>query len=240
MSSGHDSDQEPVLNSQALDRILANPKVQQCLWTPREENDTDFDCAYLAGYSTDGKLIFFDRHLPQTLSYEQDGHRREFNPRQFVRLHEIMEKCCIDILGMSYWPAHAAANGYERRHVLCVLGPGAWPLYSVALDPFIKADETEKLTKVPRNLDMTPYLAPPQDRALIARIQAAQGRERRYTKAAVHYEDTRGTRRQHCGKDKDWGSGCRYFEHPAACELVRGYIAPRGLCDEYEPYEAKK
>lgn len=240
MSSGHSgADQQPVLNSQALDRLLQEPALRMCLYEQREEDDS-CDCPYLAGYSKNGKVIFFDRHLPETLSFEQDGKVREFNPREFIRRHEIMEKCLIDLYGFGYWAAHTAANAWERRLVLQMLGPGAWAPYSAALDPYIKADEAEKLKKVPKDLDMTPYTSPPVNRVLIARIQAAQGRERKYSKAEVHYTDARGNRIQHCGKVKEWGNGCNYFEHPAACELVRGYIDARGLCDEYEPYEAKK
>jgi hypothetical protein len=157
MSSGHRHHEGFGLNSQALDRYLKNEKVQQELYTPRQI-DEEHDIPYLGGYSKDGKTIYFDRHLPDTVTLERDGAKRTFDPVQFLRLHESLEKTLLDQLGMSYQDAHKAATAYERRGVLQTLGPGWWELYQREMEKYIKADAHEKLKKVPRNLDLTPYI----------------------------------------------------------------------------------
>lgn len=195
--------------------------------------DKDFDLPYLGGYSQDGKTIYVDRHLPDELEIEVDGQRQKFCGDEFVRLHEQLEKVLIDVLGWTYWPAHSAGNGYERRAVLKELGPGAWPAYEKVMLRYVKADEREKLVKVPADLDMTPYYAPPIDKALVARVQKAQGRERKFQKLEVDYTD-RGSPREHCGPVSEWPRGaCAHFEGPHSCELVRGYVVPRGWCKKW-------
>lgn len=238
MSSGHHhTDASPGLNSQALDRLLADRAVRECLYRYRPI-DRNFDIPYLAGYSQDGSTIFIDRHLPETLELEFDGRKREVNPDEYLRRHEGMEKSLIDTLGYGYAAAHAAATAWERRGVLERLGPGWWVPYSEALAPWIKSDQLEKLVKVPSNLDMTPYLAEPVDKALVARIQAAQGLERAHSKAEVGYGDDHGKPRYHCGPVKEWpGGDCEHFESPRSCAIVRGAISPRGKCRLWEAKE---
>src|SRR5947209_18522403 len=46
--------------------------------------DREHDIPYLAGYSTDGKTIYIDRHMPSTLKV--DG--REVNTDRFLILHD--------------------------------------------------------------------------------------------------------------------------------------------------------
>src|SRR5258706_10288744 len=97
MSSGHKSHEGFGLNSQILDRLLADEKVQQELFWPKIIN-TEFDIPYLGGYSCDGKTIYFDRHLPKMVTIERDGSKKTFDPIQFLKLHESLEKTLIDQL----------------------------------------------------------------------------------------------------------------------------------------------
>lgn len=235
MSSGHHDAAVPHgLNSQALDRLLEDRAVREELWRHREIN-REFDLPYLGGYSKDGATIYIDCHLPEKLSYDLDGRKKEFAPDQFLRRHEALEKTLIDVCGYSYEKSHQAATAYEKRGVLERLGPGSWEGYSKALDPFIKADQVERLESVPADLDMTPYWAPPVNHTLIARMQAAMGAERRYSKAEAAYSDTRGVGSRHCGPVRGWPTGdCEHFEAPRSCALVRGAIAPRGGCRLWE------
>lgn len=233
MSPRHASNDEPVLSSQALDRVLANPRVKEKLWQTGTSVNRENDMPYLGGASSDGKTIYIDRHLPEKLSIEVDGQKTEFDADEFLLRHERLEKALIDALGWSYWPAHSAANGYERRGVLQRLGPGAWPVYEKVMLQYVKADERERLVRVPADLDMTPYLAPPVDKALVAKMQEAQGKARQFTKLETDYRDV-GMPRSHCGPVNSWPRGsCKHFEKPHACELVRGYIEPKGWCQKW-------
>ncbi len=230
------------MTGEALERVLDNPLVRERINRPRKISFA-FDMPYVGGYSVNGDTIYGDRHLPEELELELDGQKKTVRPAEFLfdhLGHEPVEWSVMDGLGWSYNSAHAGpATGSERRKVIARLGPGWWTPWQREIGKYVKADQRERIEKMPKDYDLRPILYPPVNRALLAHVQKAMGKERKYTKAETHYSDTRGTRSQHCGKDREWGNGCRYFEHPAACELVRGYIEARGLCDEYEPYEAK-
>lgn len=154
-------------------KLLANPEVQKRLFTYRQE-DNDFDIPYIAGYSRNGETLYFDRHLPESLFLKLDGHKKEIQPRQFLKLHESLEKAIIDALGWGYFPAHAAATAYERRGVFQMLGPQWWMPYTHAMDGYAKVDEHEKIKRAPKDLDMTPYLAPPVNHTLLKAVRRAQ------------------------------------------------------------------
>lgn len=226
MSTGHHHrSAAPGLNSQALDRLLEDKQLREKLHRYRE-TDRSFDLPYLGGYSKDGGTVYIDRHLPDQLEVEMDGRKRSINPVEFLRMHECFEKACIDALGYSYDGAHQAATGYERRAVLTRLGPSWWVPYSDALKPYIKADEHEKLVSIPPDLDWTPYLSPPVNHELVERMQAAQGAQRKHSKAEAKYTDM-GSRTEHC-------SICEHYQRPRACELVRGAVSPQGWCKYWE------
>lgn len=154
-----------------MTKLLHNPAIQEKLFRPFEINN-DFDIPYIAGYAKNGKTIYFDRHLPETAVIKFDGQKREIQPRHFLKLHESLEKAIIDALGWGYFPAHAAATAYERRGVLQVLGPQWWMPYQHEMDGYAKADEHEKVKSVPKDLDMTPYLAEPDQRLIKAMRKA--------------------------------------------------------------------
>ena len=155
MSTGHNlAGAHGRLSHNLAERCLKDPEVRKLLHR-YEHLDDSYDIPYLAGYSTDGKTIYVDRHLPEKLEYEHDGRKREYDPRRFLIDHESMEKALIDALGWGYDHAHEAATAYERRQVL--ESGLSWKPYQEAYRPYIKADEHEKVTKVPSDLDLTPY-----------------------------------------------------------------------------------
>jgi hypothetical protein len=171
MSAGHDISAWMTADEGKARRALEHPSVRAWLERTWRPIDRDHDLPYLAGYSEDGGTIYVDRHLPEQIEAIWDGNKRIFRPHEFLRLHEETEKALIDALGWNYLQAHSVANRVERRAVLSA-GIFMQP-YRKALDPYIKADDHEKLKKVPADLDPTPYLYPPVDHKLIARMKKA-------------------------------------------------------------------
>lgn len=234
MSTGHDPDNS-VADSDTIDRIMSNEAVEKCLSKYAKINK-DYDLPYLGGYSEDGETIYIDRHLPDELEFEFDGTTYTFDPVQFIRIHEETEKAVIDGLEAEYLFAHRIANGVEKRAVIAAGLP--WQQYSDCLEPYIKADEHEKLEEIPPDLDWTPYYAKPVDKALIDRMRGAEGEAKRQkADNDVEYSDTRGRPSRHCGPDHDWPNNyCEYYTN-YACTKVAGYIDPRGGCDLYRKAE---
>lgn len=233
MSSGHRHQESPTVGAETLDKITSMPAVRERLWQPRRE-DNSFSVPYIAGYSTDGKTLYFDSHLPGQIELKHDGQTRTFDPRRFLRLHEELEKAIIDALGWSYYPSHAVATMAEKRAVLRELGPMWWMPYTHAMDGFASGDEHEKITKVPRDLDMTPYLAPPVNRRLIEAMKKAMGGVAKEPKALARYTAS-GRPAEHCGRVAGWPKGeCEHYEAPNGCEIVTGHIAQRGWCKHWE------
>jgi len=168
MSAGHSHPDCAGSHSSTLcTRLLKDPEVRRLLHR-YEGVDDSYDLPYLAGYSTDGKTIYIDRHLPEGLEYRHEGNIRQYRPRPFLIDHESFEKAVIDALGWKYSHAHQGATEYERRNVM--QAGLRWTPYQNAYKPYIKADEHEKLKRVPKDLDLTPYL---DDPALLARLRKA-------------------------------------------------------------------
>ena len=227
MSAGHDPKDWATADHAEITRLMANKAVKAELSRVRRKND-EYDLPYLAGYSQDGSTIYFDRHLPERLKVGN----KYFNPRAFVEIHEEWEKSLIDALGMPYLKAHPVGNAMEKRAVVAAGIP--WTGYAKVLEPYIKADDHEKLIKIPPDLDWSPYFAPPVDRKLIARMREAEDEEKlAKSDPTVQYSDDRGTLGRHCGPDKDWPKNyCKMYGH-FSCSEVAGYISPKGGCDLY-------
>jgi len=215
-----------------MDKLLANPDISRRLWAYEKEDDT-FDIPFIGSYSQDGKTVYYDRHLPKLIVLKCDGQTKEINPREFIRCHEMLEKAIIDVLGWSYFPAHAAATAYEKRHVLQRLGPQWWMPYTHSMDGFADAEEHETVQRVPKDLDMTPYLAPPVNRRLVEAMKKAMGGAAKESKALAHYTAA-GRPAEHCGPVSGWPKGnCEHYEAPNACAIVAGHIAQRGYCSHW-------
>lgn len=111
-----------------------------------------YDIPYLAGYSLDGHIIFIDRHMPKSFVYRS---RRVFTDR-FLIVHEAVEKSLIQLLGMHYLTSHQIALHAEQA---AVRAEGIkWDAYNEFMEEYIKTIGDEKLSKVPDNLDLTPYV----------------------------------------------------------------------------------
>ncbi len=113
--------------------------------------DRNHDIPYLAGYSLDGKTIFIDRHLPPSFRYQG----REIDVDRYLVLHEEVEKTLIDQLGLHYLHAHQIALRAEQAAVRAAAVE--WRAYDEFMQKFIKRMGDERLSKVPRDLDLKPY-----------------------------------------------------------------------------------
>ena len=76
-----------LMMDRALDAVVRRAK---------KTLDRKHDVPYLAGYSTDGKTIYIDRHMPS--SFRCDG--RDINTDRYLILHEEVEKTLIDQLNL--------------------------------------------------------------------------------------------------------------------------------------------
>jgi hypothetical protein len=134
--------------------------------------DRNHDIPYLAGYSRDGRTVFIDRHMPRSFLV---GKRRVRTDR-FLITHEVVEKALLDQLRLHYLHAHQIALRTEQA---AVRAAGLnWRGY----DRFTKSHEKtmadERLQRVPRDLDLTPY-RDEHDFDLLKRMQAARELKRR-------------------------------------------------------------
>ncbi|MGA8614140.1 MAG: hypothetical protein WB760_21185 [Xanthobacteraceae bacterium] len=113
--------------------------------------DRKHDIPYLAGYSLDGKTIYIDRHMPKLFKFRS----RVVETDRFLILHEEVEKTLIDQLGLHYLHAHQIATRAEEA---AVRAAGVeWHDYDRFMQKYVKHIGDERLTKVPKDLDLKPY-----------------------------------------------------------------------------------
>jgi hypothetical protein len=113
--------------------------------------DRAHDIPYLAGYILDGKTIYIDRHMPRAFKYRG----RSIETDRFLILHEEVEKTLIDQLGLHYLHAHQIATRAEQA---AVRAAGiTWRDYDRFMQKYVKTIGDERLTKVPKDLDLKPY-----------------------------------------------------------------------------------
>jgi hypothetical protein len=111
----------------------------------------DYDIPYIAGYAKDGQTVFIDRHLPK--SFIDKGRRIQTD--RFLATHEIVEKALLDQLKLHYLHAHQIALRIEQA---AVRAAGVnWHDYNAFTKKYEKEICNERLQKVPRALDLTPY-----------------------------------------------------------------------------------
>jgi hypothetical protein len=113
--------------------------------------DRRHDIPYLAGYSLDGKTIYIDRHMPKSFKFRGRGIETD----RFLILHEEVEKTLIDQLGLHYLHAHQIATRAEEAAVRAV--GLEWSAYDRFMQKYVKRIGDERLTKVPKDLDLKPY-----------------------------------------------------------------------------------
>lgn len=113
--------------------------------------DRDHDIPYLAGYNTEGTVIYIDRHMPTVFTYKG----RTVETDRFLILHEEVEKTMIDRLNLHYLHAHQIATRVEKEAVIaCGI---SWSDYDDFMQTNVKYVGDERLTKVPADLDLKPY-----------------------------------------------------------------------------------
>lgn len=146
MSGHHKHTNDTLVSSQMLSHA-----VTEIL--KRVRLDRDHDIPYLAGYSVDRSRIYIDRHL-EPVCTDHLGRRHEVD--KFLILHETTEKALIDCWGLHYQHAHQIALRAEEA---AVRAAGIeWRDYDRFMQQWIKQADSAKLTKVPADLDLTPYL----------------------------------------------------------------------------------
>jgi hypothetical protein len=131
--------------------------------------DRAHDVPYLAGYSLDGKTIYIDRHMPRAFRFGG----RSIETDRFLILHEEVEKTLIDQLGLHYLHAHQIATRAEQA---AVRAAGiTWRDYDRFMQKYVKTIGDERLTKVPKDLDLKPYRDEHDDdllRRMLASVKA--------------------------------------------------------------------
>jgi hypothetical protein len=113
--------------------------------------DHSYDIRYIAGYSRDARTIYIDRHLPR--SFRSWTSRVYVTP--FLVTHETVEKALLDELDLHYLHAHQIGLRTERAAVEAA--GVSWRTYEGFMKKHEKQIEEEKLQRVPRDLDLTPY-----------------------------------------------------------------------------------
>lgn len=129
--------------------------------------DRQHDIPYLAGYSQNGRTIYIDRHMPESF-INNEG--RAIKTDRFLILHEAVEKTLIEQLGLHYQFAHQIALRTEQAAVRA--DKISWKEYDNFTQQYIKEFGSEKLTKLPDDLDMKPY-RDEHDQELIKRMEKA-------------------------------------------------------------------
>lgn len=124
-----------------------DPKYKR-LFERKFRIDRTYDIPYLAGYSKDGYIIYIDRHLPEKLP-------NGVSVIPFISTHERVEKAMLDAFKISYQEAHHYALMKEAEEVK--KANLSWDSYSKYLDKYIKLSGSEKLMRVPKDLDLKPY-----------------------------------------------------------------------------------
>jgi hypothetical protein len=108
---------------------------------------------YLAGYSTDCTQIYIDKDLPPSF-INAAGDTIQID--KYLLLHEAVEKSLIDTLNLRYQHAHQVALRAEQA---AVRADGiSWKEYDGFMMKFVKEMGDEKVTHIPPDLDLKPYI----------------------------------------------------------------------------------
>jgi hypothetical protein len=113
----------------------------------------DYHVPYVAGYSTNGKIIYIDKDLPSKFT-SRSGEVIEID--RYLLLHEAVEKSLIDTLGLHYQHAHQIALRAEQA---AVRADGvSWREYDLFMMRFIKEMGEGHCSSLPPDLDLKPYI----------------------------------------------------------------------------------
>lgn len=128
---------------EAIKALASKIDINHQYWVP-----------YLGGYSKDWNhpRVYINSTFPDRLSL--DG--KVMQPWRYLLIHETVEKCLMDELGLPYTVAHTFATGAEKA---AVEADGfSWDAYTKALRTPIKQARYDKGGKsIPPDLDKRPY-----------------------------------------------------------------------------------
>jgi hypothetical protein len=116
----------------------------------------DYHVPYLAGYSVDGKTIYIDSRLPESV-------KKGFDCYRYIMLHECVEKILLLFFknsraaGKLYQLAHQMALRLEESAVTADHGAKGWKEYNSFMAHWIKMAEKEGYDNLPPDLDDEPY-----------------------------------------------------------------------------------
>jgi hypothetical protein len=204
MASGH-LDEEPA-TAWATNHLLdGNPELKQFL--AREPKiSREFRVPYLGGISKDGRTVYIDRNLPETLPVTSIA------PDKYIAIHERAEWRLMTQHGMPYLGdgsddgAHHFAVRLE--HNALEADGGDPDAYEDELALYINEDEHADLEPddLPPDLYLGPYAQEetPLDRKLLPILKAAAVQEtgRRLSHEVVRYGP---------GHDPEYCHNCEYW-----------------------------
>jgi hypothetical protein len=107
----------------------------------------NYDIPYVAGYSEDDHTIYIDRNLKTMMG--------KIDVTRFIVSHEVTEKALLDLFNLDYQQAHHIALYIEHEYV--TKHGVNWRQYCKFLDPQMKHIGHEKITRIPKDLDIEPY-----------------------------------------------------------------------------------
>jgi hypothetical protein len=145
--------------SQAVGRFAAQEADAQRLFqhalsalSSNEAILTGCDIPFVAGYSIDAQAVYIDRSIPTEKSFNGTV----VPMAKLLNIHERVEKAILDEFGSSYPHAHQIALRVEKLAANAISVP--WQPYDAYWDVAAAAMDSKSIVKVPRDLDMTPYL----------------------------------------------------------------------------------
>ena len=145
-----DTDAEVHTESEDIDPDVMRD-VLKAVNARTKKVDRSHDIPYIAGYSQNGEIIYIDRHMPKSAVL---GDRR-IDTDRFLVLHEAVEKALLDELALHYLHAHQIAL---RTELAAVEAEGLpWREYNAFTKKHGKRIDDESLSKIPSDLDLTPY-----------------------------------------------------------------------------------
>ena len=138
-------------DSKVAKRMISSPAFQRRLRRPVTV-DFHYDIPYLAGYSKNARVVFFDRHLRHILVYKG----RVYDTTKYIKLHEVGEKAFIDLYKLPYAVAHHLVT-WAIEYPAVVADGLPWDVYDKFLKSQIKEAYDARIKMVPKQLDLTPY-----------------------------------------------------------------------------------
>ena len=113
----------------------------------------DFDIPFLANRSTDGKTVYIDRHIPESMKAGD----KDFAPADTLPWHELPEWFYMHKAGLPYDAAHRLATFVWEKPRVEALGLN-WKDYQEAFGGEIEHNEKRVPEHSPPDIDLLPYI----------------------------------------------------------------------------------